>query len=708
MANWSLVIGINDYQNRLRSLKYAKKDAELMRDYFQEQKFEQVFYFADDSPPIQAPDGSSQQTKPTYSNIISFLYDFFEEPKLDVGDNFWFFFSGHGLRHQGQDYLVPSGGNPRIIEQTNISLTYLTSRLRRCGADNVILLLDACRNENDFSNKSVGWHSQKGVITIASCSPQQESYEIPELKQGSFTYALEEGLNFQGENNCATVERLYNHLRYRVPEINRIYNKPEQLPYAVVEPATKYYYILLPQQATSQDVATLREEALDAEGEGNLEEAKNLIRRVLAFSPTDRRVLKIYERIITKIATSQPNVTPSPQPTINPQLSKSSTTLANQLKTFSFQTIIVNSRGETIKEESKTASYFTEDLGNGVTLDMVSIPAGEFMMGTDDEEIKRLSQKYPKYIEAWKNFLKENNLDYNPNPFEWEAPQHRVSLQSFFMGKYLVTQAQWQAIASREDLKIKRDLKANPSYFKGDDNLPVEQVSWYDAVEFCARLTKLTGRNYRLPSEAEWEYACRAEPPLAPPSKRGEQESSLKSDPPKSPLKKDSPKSPLKRVTLYSSQSPLKRGTLYSPFYFGETITSDLANYNGHYTFAEESKGEYREKTTAVGIFPPNGFGLYDMHGNLWEWCADPFHENYKNAPQDGRVWDEYNNDNHYHYYLEHLDKLLSLDNIVVVWSDSWYNNPQGCRSANRFNVIARDGGNNLGFRVMSYFRSNS
>ncbi|NCS79240.1 MAG: hypothetical protein GPJ17_19325, partial [Microcystis aeruginosa K13-07] len=200
-------------------------------------------------------------------------------------------------------------GHPTLIEQTTISLNYVTQRLRRCGADNIILFLDACRNENDFSNKSVGWQKQQGVITIASCSPTEESYEIPELQQGSFTFALLEALRIQGENNCATVERLCNRLRERIPEINRQYNKPPQTPHSIVEPNYKNYLILLPKQANDTDIALLRQEALDLEEDGRLEEAKQLMRRVLALDPTNPKVLKVYDQITLKLA--QQSVPPS-------------------------------------------------------------------------------------------------------------------------------------------------------------------------------------------------------------------------------------------------------------------------------------------------------------------------------------------------------------------------------------------------------------
>jgi formylglycine-generating enzyme required for sulfatase activity len=197
------------------------------------------------------------------------------------------------------------------------------------------------------------------------------------------------------------------------------------------------------------------------------------------------------------------------------------------------------------------------------------------------------------------------------------------------MGKYVVTQGQWKAIASRTDLKVKLDLKPDPSCFKEPYkdidrwNRPVEMVNWYKAVEFCKRLSKLTGGNYRLPSEAEWEYACRA-------------------------------------------------GTT-TPFYFGETITTELVNYFSKNTYGNGPKGEYRNQTIPVGQFPANAFGLYDMHGNVREWCADEWHENYDGSPTDCSVW------------LNGNDKLSPLR------GGSWLDDPDICRSAIRLNFYRRD-----------------
>ncbi|MCZ8129390.1 MAG: SUMF1/EgtB/PvdO family nonheme iron enzyme [Microcystis sp. LE19-114.1B] len=285
------------------------------------------------------------------------------------------------------------------------------------------------------------------------------------------------------------------------------------------------------------------------------------------------------------------------QPVIVPEEPK------QPLSVFNFEVVGVNAKGEQIKKESKQSQYFREDLGNGITLEMVAIPGGTFTMGTEDEEIERLVKKFD-----WERF-------------RWERPQHRVTVSSFYMGRYPITQSQWKAIAATAKIDI--DLKTNPSNFKGDE-LPVESVNWYQATEFCKRLSRETKREYRLPSEAEWEYACRA-------------------------------------------------GTT-TPFYFGETITGELANYDASNTYAEEAKGEYRKQTTPVGQFPPNAFGLYDMHGNVWEWCADTWHDNYDGAPTDGSVWTENGNDNH-----------------SSLRGGSWYLNPNDCRSAYRYNLYRRD-----------------
>jgi len=614
MVNWAIAVGINNYDN-LQPLNYAKRDAEAMCDWFKEVGFDQVFLFTEDSPPIEAKP-SPIPTQPTFGRFQRFLRAQFEKRKdnnreetlLQPGDNLWFFFAGHGARVAHGDYLMLSDSDPGNVEGTAISVNYVTERLRDSGADNVILFLDACRNEEHRSGLGIGNDEHKGVITFYSCAPHQRSYEIDQLNHGSFTNALLEGLQIQGVGNCATVERLEQYLRHQVPQINQRYKKPVQNPYAKVEPSYKNYFILLDQFATIKDAEPLKFQASLAENKGDLQLAEQLWIRVLAISKADWDAIEAIKRIALKNAhQSVFSSSVSPVTSESGYRSSSSETLLFDVPTnwVEFQLVRVNIQGEIENRETRQARYFTENLGNRVTLDLVFIPGGTFTMGARETE---------------------------EGSSESERPPHQVTIKPFFMGKYPITQAQWQAVVSLP--QVNRELNPDPSRFKGS-NLPIERISWYEAVEFCDRLSQKTGKLYHLPSEAQWEYACRA-------------------------------------------------GTTTS-FHFGETITGDLANYDASETYANEPKGEYRGKTTPVGSFKvANAFGLYDMHGNVWEWCADHWHDNYQNAPNDETIW-------------------LSSDESFtrLLRGGSWGGNPRDCRSADRYDNDPGDSINFIGFRVV-------
>ncbi|MEG4961503.1 MULTISPECIES: GUN4 domain-containing protein [unclassified Microcoleus] len=301
--NWAVVIGINEYEHLQRPLKYAKRDAELMRDFLcNEAGFEKVYHFSEDS--------SEKQLLPTRSNVMRLLQVRFEQPFMSAGDNFWFFFSGHGVRQNGCDYLMPTDGFPEDIANSNISVNYIIQRLRRCGADNIILILDACRDEGK-SVEGIGRQTaeqarQMGVISIASCSPNQISYEIEDLQQGVFTCALLEGLGTQGQ--CATVERLNQYLIQRVTELNRQFGKPKQTPLTIAEPIEKSHLILLPKYATLDDERTLKYDASQAELNKNLDLAEQLWIRVLVAFPGDMDAIKAVKRIA--VAKIQPAAIP--------------------------------------------------------------------------------------------------------------------------------------------------------------------------------------------------------------------------------------------------------------------------------------------------------------------------------------------------------------------------------------------------------------
>jgi formylglycine-generating enzyme required for sulfatase activity len=233
-------------------------------------------------------------------------------------------------------------------------------------------------------------------------------------------------------------------------------------------------------------------------------------------------------------------------------------------------------------EQRAKHQSFTIAISDRIPLEMIAIPNGKFWMGSPDGEGS-----------------------------DDEKPRHKVTIAPFFMSKTPITQAQYQALMNK-----------NPSSFKGEKR-PVEKVSWWDAIAFCEMLSKQCDRKITLPSEAQWEYACRA-------------------------------------------------GT-ETPFYFGQTISTEQANHSFN-----------KSSTSDVGIFPANKFGLYDMHGNVWEWCLDHWHGNYKGAPIDGSAW--LTND-------KNASRLLR--------GGSWFNYPDRCRSAYRARNSPDDLHNGISFRVV-------
>ena len=554
--NWAIVIGINEY-TYLEKLKYAKTDAEAMYQWLMKSGVfdpKKIFLFTDDSP--QIPTNPPIPTLPTFGHLDAFFDAQFERPLLKSNDTLWFFFSGHGNRGGDGDYLMLFDSSPRRVKRTALSVSYITERLRNWGAGNVVMFIDACRNvEEQAKGDAINPRDYQGIITFYSCSAKEKSYEIESLKRGAFTHVLLQALEqTKEENKCLTVGELEAYLMREVPKLIK-----NQRPLAKVEPTYKTNFILFG-EARAQDIETLKNLAIKkAFIENKKEEAKELLFHANQVAKgSDSEIINA----LIQLQSSSP-VTPQPQPKPEPP---------EPLK---------ENQNQEDKSEELRFQNFTENLGNGVTLEMVAIPGDKFMMGSPEGEGD-----------------------------EDETPQHEVTVPSFFIGKYPVTQAQYQQV-----------IGSNPSHFKGDDR-PVENVSWDDVVAFCQKLSQQTGKEYRLPTEAEWEYACRA------------------------------------RTT--------------TPYYFGETITDKQVNY---YTTVGE--------TTVVGQYPPNDFGLCDMHGNVLEWCEDYWHDDYKNAPIDGSPW------------------LLEFGSIKVMRGGSWVSIPDGCRSATRFYSSRDIRLNRFGVRVV-------
>jgi formylglycine-generating enzyme required for sulfatase activity len=250
---------------------------------------------------------------------------------------------------------------------------------------------------------------------------------------------------------------------------------------------------------------------------------------------------------------------------------------------FEFKVIRLDVHGVVEQQYKGTAKKITEELSNGIDLEVVKIPGGEFLMGSRESD--------------------KSSIDN-------ERPIHKVNIGNIYMGRYPITQEQYKALMGN-----------NPSHFKGE-KLPVEHVSRENAQTFCRKLSQQSKRKYRLPSEAEWEYACRA-----------------------------------------GSKTP---------FYFGEVISDKVVNYN-----------KSNSKTSVVGIFPANNFGLQDMHGNVWEWCEDNWHEDYNEAPTNGRAW--------------HNEK----NNVQILRGGSWDYGFEYCRSAFRGTHYLGNSHGYNGFRVV-------
>ncbi|MGC1307217.1 MAG: GUN4 domain-containing protein [Phormidesmis sp.] len=282
--NWAITVGINQYRF-LSDLNYAVQDADAVCQLFQDLAFERIYSFTDHSQPIALDYGNALDSAPTYTTLSRFLDIRFKEPFLGDGDNLWFFFAGHGIRENGHDYLIPSDGYRDNLEGSSIPIRYISDRLRLSGADNIILLIDACRSsEGSRGSMGVGLEEQQGVITLFACSPSEYSYEIKELQQGAFTHVLLQSLRLKGEQNCATVERLYEQLRRCVPRLTQQHRLATQTPYGIVEPISKKHLILLPKMATQADMVTLKNLALRAEVNHDIAAAKQLWIRVLAAS----------------------------------------------------------------------------------------------------------------------------------------------------------------------------------------------------------------------------------------------------------------------------------------------------------------------------------------------------------------------------------------------------------------------------------------
>ncbi|WP_199291566.1 MULTISPECIES: SUMF1/EgtB/PvdO family nonheme iron enzyme [unclassified Limnothrix] len=703
--HYAIVVGINKYK-RLDDLKYAERDALALYGALYKAGFFHVEL-------ITSFSHFSNETSVNFDDLHEYIVKTIPTKKLRPDSILWFFFAGHGKRiakpsdpSNVEDYLLTYEASPDFgRDEFSIGwfpVERIVQSLKQTGSKNIILCLDACRASRDGRSGSGDSESiqgiYEGVATLFACQKNQISYEIEQLRHGVFTYALLEVLS---EQSCPTVRELSDYLERRVPKLCSEHQKKHlQVPICQVAGDFKWTLPALPNaqlQAAKPNLQVLIQAARQAESDAfdllqdkfdleKLEIAKNTWWQVISADPNNSEARQELEKILQRITRRQidllhsqnkqtepnqyfisaepgaviqfatappsgdsepvpaevsraveppPPAPPKPKPQPKPQ--PPDPFAGWSLREWSFETVRVDRAGQVVERLPKTARSHFVDLGEGVQLELVAIPGGQFQMGSPDDEKQRDSD---------------------------EGPVRTVTVPPLLMSRYPITVQQWRRVAGSFPAVLNPKLNADPSNWK-DAKGPIERVNWFDAMEFCARLSKATDRLYRLPSEAEWEYACRA-------------------------------------------------GT-QTPFAFGETLTTELANYDGHYTYADGPKGEYRQRTTPVGQFPPNGFGLQDMHGNVWEWCLDDWHENYQGAPVDGRPW--FNNQKHEQVFIRQFQESRQMDNGAfqnltnvdneqhkLLRGGSWYCNPRLCRSANRYwgRADGRDFLNyDVGFRVV-------
>ena len=608
--NVALTIGVNKYQYE-RSLAFAENDAVAMQRYLQSIGFEEVLLYSD----------HSSKRPPNLVTLLNGIQRIADTVRLDPEDSFWFFFSGHGGRQNEQDFLLPTEGHPDYLVRTAIAIDDVVQALRRCQAGNLVLILDACRNPVPKRGKNIGSQTAElvrraGIITLFSCSPGEKSYELEEVQHGAFTYALLEALRGDCVPSQCNAKQLSAYLQQTVPTLTQNFGR--QRPYVIAEPVEKATQLLLPPPSDPEvispspvsapsrplksNVAGLIRQAVRVMQQKQWRQAENLWDEILieADDREDRQFAREQLKFVrqqTSLSSPIPapppaSVVPKAQTPVPPTAPHSPPSLSSQpsLLTVSFETVRVNDKGKIVEQSPKQAQYFTEELGDDFTFDMIKIEGGSFDMGS--------------------------------NEYDREQPIHPVTVPSFYMGKFVVTQAVYARVTGQNPA-----TNSNRDRFV-DPNKPIINVSWNDAIAFCKALNKrspLRGQNYRLPTEAEWEYACRAG-----------------------------------TTTKYS---------------FGNAIASEVSHYNQPWN----SSG-----TVNVNSYLPNDFGLFNMHGNVWEWCEDHWHKDYNGAPDNGSAW------------------VMGGDSdFRVIRGGSWNYNPGLCRSAYR--SYRRRGYRNvyLGLRVV-------
>ena len=686
---WAVLIGVDKYEDELGigSLKYCGNDMKLLYKVLTGSGGG----FHRDNVLLMTCDARRRVCRPTRSNVVSMVPNWLRDAKPE--DDVLFAFSGHGIEKNGKGYLLTADSYRQNPALTALPLSLVRDWLGNCRARRKMLIVDACHagaGKDAPAMSSALWDELKsgeGFAKLASCGPDEKSNEDAALQSdvgrghGVFTYYLAEGLRGGADrdgNGRVDVNEAYLYAyagTRRWARFNNVSQTPLRQRSGIGMMTVSYVtgttlpppYVpkpglpppsvggvegLLVALGTGSRPGELRlavkrlergesEAALAAFGRlakgddavaaaamwgmvkahvaaNRMAEARDVLDRLDAYHPGSpwleqargvsaqdaARRRANYDRLLAKARHAYQRARGGTNQYLWQAVMKhagsalatgcADTDEAARLMREAQPHVLpkgfvsAETRRVTVGtpqgDQDKQITYYKNSIG----MEFVKIPAGEFMMGSPSNEEGRDDD---------------------------EGPQHRVRItKPFYVGVTEVTQAQYQAVMGK-----------NPSHFKGAKN-PVEKVSWSDCVEFCNRLSRKTGQSVRLPTEAEWEYACRA-------------------------------------------------GTT-GRFYFGDN-DSGL----GEYAWYTNNSGS---KTHPVGGKKPNAFGLYDMHGNVWEWCADWYDSGYyEQSPTDD-------------------PQGLRGGKTRVLRGGSWSDGPRLCRSARRFGYSPTGTHDSIGFRVVA------
>jgi formylglycine-generating enzyme required for sulfatase activity len=583
---FALIIGVDRYEDsQINPLQGAANDARAVRN-----ALIQYAGFPADQVALLTSDQTSPR-QPTRGNILRRLSNL--KALIPPTGLLLFFFAGHGIQQQEQGFLLCSdsqlSGDLALLRETALNVDSLRRYIRETGVRQVILILDACRNEPggrsladnplgealvnalafDVRNREV-----EAFVTFYASAIGHRAYEFMEKKQGYFSWFLVEGLSGAAANERGevTLASLIRYLQEQVPRrvsldlgVGR-----EQKPFVNFEGyrAEELVLAINPTFPRSVSPGTVLSAEVQLWRQVETSQVARDYKTYLEKYPGGRYADQALRRLgeMEKIASPIPGpITTQPARLIS--------------RPFTFETGLLNREGKFVERKKLQGKGVVGDCA-GVPLELAYISGGTFPMGLSQTEIA----VYQRNLGALPGRRNANPRDAIQGLFRMMLPQHLVTVPSFYLGRYEITDGQWNAVVRLA--KVRRSLKARPAS-PHSLRYPVDRVSWEEAQEFCERLSRFSGRTYRLPSEPEWEYACRA-------------------------------------------------GSM-TPYYFGESFSPEMANCK-----ATGNEGENSEPGSLMEVGSrhlSNPFGLFDMLGNVQEWCLDEWHVSYRGAPSDGKAW---------------------------------------------------------------------